>query len=114
MGLIFAAVSHLHLPYPMDSSFLLALSACICSLLYIGTLLLNVQYRGDFGLITDPSAGTVSAATLRRIGNSAALLERHDGDLLSTPLRDINLLFSTVVVGYGTKLHNLKVDLKDV
>jgi hypothetical protein len=90
--------------------------------MYVGTLLLNVQYRGDFGLISEqvPGGGLsgagagLSTAALRRMGTTGTVLERGDGVLLSTPIRDVNLLFSTVVAGYGTKLHNLKVDLKDV
>jgi hypothetical protein len=34
--------------------------------------------------------------------------------LLTIPLGDINLLFSTVGHGYGSKLYNLKDDFKDV
>ena len=37
----------------MDCSFLFAATACLGSLLYICTLFLSIQYRGDFGLIAD-------------------------------------------------------------
>lgn len=35
-------------------------------------------------------------------------------DLLEVPLGDLSLLMSPPVGGYGTRLHNLKIDLKEV
>ena len=39
--------------YPFDTSFFLTVVACTALLLYIGTLMLNLSHRGDFGVITD-------------------------------------------------------------
>ena len=39
----------------MDVSFLFSVTACFGSLLYVCTLFLTIQYRGDFGLIADVS-----------------------------------------------------------
>lgn len=40
--------------------------------------------------------------------------EANDHHLLAIPLGDLNLLFSAVGYGYGSKLYNLKDDFKDV
>ena len=39
--------------YPTDTSFFLTLISCTALLLYIGTLMLNLSHKGDFGTITD-------------------------------------------------------------
>ena len=39
--------------YPTDTSFFLTLISCTSFLLYIGTLMLNIHFKGDFGTITD-------------------------------------------------------------
>jgi hypothetical protein len=122
-------VHYMNLPYPMDCSFLLSLSGCINMLLYIGTLLLSLQYRGDFGLIADAEE-TVAVKPLLHGRGPAARAAGGGGagaevslarDALFIPARDLGLLFSSAgsvlggygVTGYG-KAHNLKVDLKDV
>ena len=49
---LFGSTYHLHLRYPRDASFVLLLvGVCWGGLLYISTLLLQVQYRGDFGVL---------------------------------------------------------------
>ena len=37
----------------MDSSFIFSITACFASLLYVCTLFLTLQFRGDFGLIAE-------------------------------------------------------------
>ena len=37
----------------MDSSFIFSFTACFASLLYVCTLFLTLQFRGDFGLIAE-------------------------------------------------------------
>ena len=107
------------------------------------SLLINVQFRGDFGIMTDEAmrhmgaggSGSHSAAgsSAKSRGTSAhghghgtvaggVGLEEiggssHSmGDLFEVPLGDLSLLVSPPVGGYGTRLHNLhmKIDLKEV
>ena len=166
----------------MDSSFFLAAGACVCTLLYLCSLLVSVQFRGDFGVVADEtptSADMASSLNLghakpitaytalqRRVGSMANLRSatgaappytqphaqaslqtplttprstyssstpvrdpRGGGyaypahgeaasscscaDLLEIPRGDLRLLLSSPVAGYGTKLHNLKLGMKD-
>lgn len=39
--------------YPTDTSFFLTVTSCTALMLYIGTLMLNLSHKGDFGTITD-------------------------------------------------------------
>lgn len=152
MSSIFAANYRMALRHPMDSSFFLSLSACVSSLMYIGTLLLNVQFRGDFGIMTDQavlpstvydSGGDSGSTGGIRSGSSGLMpmvflgsggfksgtvyedganssshgaaqhAAQSVGELLSVPIGDISLLFAPKVSGFGTRLYNLKVGLKD-
>jgi hypothetical protein len=136
-SLILAAVNHLNLRYPMDVSFLLSLTSCISFLLYTGTLLLSIQYRGDFGLIAD-SDETVEEKPINnnlsfRDKNRNNYYEQNNGKgngfptdsdkissgFLSVPITDLSLLFSSIsnangISYYSNKNHSLKMNLKDV
>jgi len=181
-SIIYISTYHLELSYPMDSSFFLAAGACVCTLLYLCSLLVSVQFRGDFGVVADEtptSADMASSLNLghakpiaaytalqRRVGSTAnlrgvsnniapytqshvqaslqtplttprstyssstpardprghAYVSAHGGDeasrcsctdLLEIPRGDLRLLLSSPVAGYGTKLHNLKLGMKD-
>ncbi len=92
----------------MDASFFLAFTACFSLLIYMGTLLMNVQFYGDFGIIIDQA-----------IENDTD--EDHNSDrksnlveLFSLPIGDITTLFAPSVTGFNARLFNLKVDMKDV
>lgn len=136
-SLILAAVNHLNLRYPMDVSFLLSLTSCISFLLYTCTLLLSIQYRGDFGLIADveetveekPVNNNLSFRDKNRNnyyeqnngkGNGLPTdSDKNSSGILSVPITDLSLLFSSIsnangVSYYSNKNHNLKMNLKDV
>lgn len=51
--LVYTSIYRLHLRYPMDSSCFFAGSACAILLVYIGSIVLTVQFRGDYGVMTD-------------------------------------------------------------
>ncbi len=74
-GLIFAGVYGMRARYPMDSEFFLSLTACSMMLVYIGSVFLTVQFRGDYGVMTDTNerggvAATVADGGARHIMNS--------------------------------------------
>lgn len=114
-AVILAAVNHLNLRYPMDVSFLFSLTACMSLLLYICTLFLSIQYRGDFGLIADAdeTAGDIPAVTKpsyedNNRKNSYGNMNRKVNDnhnesvstsrgILDVPLTDLSLLFSSIL-----------------
>ena len=56
MAALYGSTYHLHLPYPRDSSFVLFVLILCALLLYIMTLLIHVQFRGDFGVLIDQSS----------------------------------------------------------
>jgi len=176
--LIFGVIIDMELPHPMDALSFLSLSICTCSLLYACTLLLDVRFRGDFGVILDhvggdldgtradidyfessssssgssssssssivssSSSGSGSSSSSSRGSGGSSMLDRNrelgralhhhhhsqslDADaasccdattkeLLAVPYEDMCLLFSQPArSGYGSKLHNLKLDIKDV
>eukprot|EP01041_Mallomonas_annulata_P007690 gene7690-15739_t len=103
-ALLSGAVLRMGLRFPLDSSLPLALVALLGTLLYLSSLLLQVRFRGDFGVMSDQA--------VRR--------ERMDGrsgccyDLLRVPRADIALLFSPIGAGYGAAMFHLKGELKDV
>jgi hypothetical protein len=90
MALMLASVSHLNLRYPMDSSFLLTLTACLCFLLYIATLSLKIQYRGDFGLIADGDEIVSSKSFTNNNNSNNSNNNNYNGDDNSNNLRDRN------------------------
>jgi hypothetical protein len=117
----------------MDVSFLLSLSACLSFVLYICTLFLSIQYRGDFGLIADADeiGGDVSALNKPSYDDNSRHTNRRSNDtrseavsmtrgIFDVPLADMSLLFSSIstsnnnLYNYGTKTHNLGMNLKDV
>lgn len=179
-SVIYISTYHLELPYPMDSSFFLAAGACVCTLLYLCSLLVSVRFRGDFGVVADetPTSAemadslklahakpiTAYTAIQRRVGSMSSLrsaqgsvsMAQHTQaqaqtplttprshyssstpirdyrgtahpvygepnssttcsclDILEIPRGDLRLLLSEPIAGYGTKLHNLKLGMKD-
>lgn len=168
-SVIYISTYHLDLPYPMDSSFFLAAGACVCALLYLCSLLVSVQFRGDFGVVADETPSRANIISSLNIGRAKPItaytaLQRRVGsmnnlrnasgvpsegthtqpyayiaahtplttprgsvypgygesisgcscqDLLEIPRGDLRLLLSSPVAGYGTKLHNLKLGMKD-
>ena len=53
---VFNNTYKLHLPFPMNASFFLNLIACICCLLVLTSFFIGIQFRGEFGLISDESS----------------------------------------------------------
>ncbi len=86
------------------------------SLLYVLSLLINVQFRGDFGLMTDQAVRKAGLGARQ----SSPLIHSDDDsskgvvDILEVPLGDLSLLLSPPTNSYGSRLHNIKVDLKEV
>jgi hypothetical protein len=134
---LFCLAYHLELPFPMDSSFLLSLCSCMCSLLYACSLLITVQFRGDFGIISDmieASRGTditdtSGSGTSPRTHRSSAAYQDGSkllpyecidsvgtcaGDIFDVPIRDFSLLLSPPVASYGSKMQSVAFDLKEV
>lgn len=99
------------LHYPMDAAFLFAVTSCLATLLYLGSLALHLQFRGDFGVMPDEARGAAGGNAGARGGPSGVAY------LLSLSLGDLALLLGPVGrgSGFGTRLFNLKSsDLKDV
>ena len=56
-ALLFCSTYEEQLPYPMDAHFVLSIGACLYGLLYVASLFISVQFRGDFGVVGDPNTG---------------------------------------------------------
>lgn len=93
----------------MDASLPLVLVAVLGTLLYLSTFLLQVKFRGDFGVITEQS---IAARKAR--GGSSGFSTHGFFDLLRVPVADIAHLLSPVGAGHEATLLNFKRDLKDV
>jgi len=79
----------------MDSSFFLPLCACISVMLYTGSLLISIQFRGDFGIMSDDvldnsmltgSGGLNGGVGLSTSKSSSALLSTNRRNISSTNL----------------------------
>jgi hypothetical protein len=119
-GLIFATSYRKELPYPLDSSMFLLLTMCLSVLLYVASLLLNIHFRGDFGVITDEAVTPPVGPAVGHAEDGAAGAGA-DGEgwnkllnYFAVPLGDIGLLFSPELTGYNARLRNLKLDVKDM
>ena len=113
-ALIFGGVLRFQLPYPMDAAFLFSMSACFGSALYLGSLMLHLQFRGDFGVMPDEASsetGTNRSGTNRSGTNGLAYL-------LRVSFGDLSLLLGPLGGGsvYGTRIFQLRKtgDLKVV
>jgi hypothetical protein len=123
-ALIYMSTYHSHLQFPMNASFHMAICACMTGLIYLGSLLLSVQFRGDFGVMPDeavkkpsPAQSHTGTHTLRSLGRNHVPAD--DGgsgltEMLDIPLSDLTLLLAPPSGGYGTRMHNMKIDLKEV
>jgi hypothetical protein len=119
---LFVCTYHLDLPFPMDASFPLSISACLCSLVYVCSLFLTVHFRGDFGVISD----LVEAEPEAQYGpyqwqyyqqNIMRILRYYLGDIVDEPLRDVTLLLAPpgLLSSYGSKLQSAPpVEMKEV
>ena len=101
------SIMKMKLKYPLDASLPLALVALLGILLYLSSSLLQVRFRGDFGIVSDQ-------AVRRPITSKGG--ERSQGfiDFLVVPASDIAQLFAPIGTGYESTMLNLKRDLKDV
>jgi hypothetical protein len=50
---VFGSTYHLHYSYPRDASHTLFVVITVAMFVYISSLLIHVQYRGDFGILID-------------------------------------------------------------
>jgi hypothetical protein len=107
----------------MNAASCFSLTLALSSLLYCATFLLSLQFKGDFGVMPDnldESAGGGSsnpwpAMTLPLSSQATdSLGQTGITDLGEIVAEDLRLLFSPPRYGYGSRLHNLKVDLKDL
>jgi hypothetical protein len=89
--------------YPLDVSFFLTLVACMSFLVYLGTLLLNMNFKGDFGIITD-----VTIRRSRTRNHSNAKFENLL-DIMHIPVDDITLLMVPSVSGYSSRLSHMNM-----
>jgi hypothetical protein len=90
--------------YPMDTSFFLTFISCSSFSLYIGTLMLNVQFKGDFGVITD-----LAIRRARSRNPSANIDQETLLDFLLIPIDDLSLLMVPSMSGYTARLSHLNV-----
>lgn len=99
----------------MNSSFFFSVTGCVCSLIYVLSLLINVQFRGDFGLLADTSirSSGMSQFIRKSIGGGSVDENSSIEEFLDVPIGDITLLFSPSA-SPNARLHNVKVDLKEV
>jgi hypothetical protein len=88
--------------YPMDTSFFLTLLACMCFLVYLGTLLLNMNFKGDFGVITDLTVG-------RRRSKKSPSTPDSLLDMMYIPVDDMTLLMVPSQSGYSSRLSHLNM-----
>jgi hypothetical protein len=162
-ALIFSLVYGMRLQYPLDASSFFSLSACTILLVYIGTMLLRVQFRGDYGVLPDYhephstargltpsgklnpldagaeislegasplSSGVHHRSPRRTTGGAQRLWGQADNAnttdgtsnsggswlarVFAVPMSDASLLYTPVFAAYGSKLHNLKDEFKDL
>eukprot|EP01035_Chromulina_nebulosa_P017725 gene17725-23317_t len=114
---------------PLNASCFISIALCLSSLLYVSTLLLNIQFVGDFGVIPDHihthrvianqiNDNDMELHSYSSSGHSNQEEEPTDVNFISAiysiGLQDLQLLISLPKYGYGTKLYNLKVDIKDL
>lgn len=108
------------LPNPMNTASCFSLTLALSSLLYCATFLFSLQFRGDFGIMPDnidESTGASSWPSVSLPLSSQAndsLGQSGIADLGEIVAEDLRLLVSPPRYGYGSRLHNLKVDLKDL
>ena len=75
---------------------------------YIASIFLGVQFRGDYGVMTDSNGGGTGQAVHNHFAPPQG------PDVFSLPLGDLSLLFSQIGYSYGSKLYNLRDDFKDL
>lgn len=116
-AILYGNIYSLKLTYPMDASFFLSLSACLVMLVYMASVLLKVQFRGDYGVMTDDDEQRVEGASTGNRHSRNTPKEQESsmiGEIVSVPASDMKLLFTKIGGGYGSKLYNLKDDFKDL
>ena len=70
MSFLFALGYGLGLRYPMDASSFASVCGCLILLVYTGSMLLTVQFRGDYGVMPDYQDTTTAAADMVAATNS--------------------------------------------
>jgi hypothetical protein len=94
-----------------NSAFFLSLIAFVMLPVYIASIFLGVQFRGDYGVMTDSNGGGTGQAVHN---HNAHFASSQGQDVFSLPLGDLSLLFSQIGYSYGSKLYNLRDDFKDL
>ena len=116
MSMVMASVFRLGSRYPLDASFFLFLGGNASVLLYASTLLLHVQFRGDFGLLSD-SALIKNGRGARRKASTASCfdwLTGHLQDIARAPIDDAQFMLSpSQALPLSTRMHSLR-DAKEV
>lgn len=118
-ALIFGSVLRFEVRYPMDAAFLFTLVAGLASALYVGSLMLHLQFCGDFGIMPDEALAvgpTTKKSGTRRAGRSTSSAVAGSGGsggiahLMSVTLGDLALLLGPPAGrgGYGARLLNLQ------
>eukprot|EP01034_Spumella_vulgaris_P028510 gene28510-35378_t len=110
-----------------NSAFFLSLAIFVVLPVYIASIFLGVQFRGDYGVMTDSQGGAAALVG----GGGAGSGKGHGGlvmhsvhssntavvqgqDVFNLPFGDLSLLFSQIGYSYGSKLYNLRDDFKDL
>ena len=128
-ALLFGGMLRLEGRYPLanDAAFLFTLTAVLASALYVGSLMLRLQFRGDFGVMPDealalgpaersrplgsPSRRAARGAAAAAAGGEGAAASGSGGiaHLMSVSLGDLALLLGPVgrAGPYGARLFNL-------
>jgi hypothetical protein len=93
--MVTASIVRLGAKYPVDASFFLFLMGTSSVLLYVSTLLLNVQFRGDLGLLSDTAQlSRYGGRARRKVNSEHATVLGGLSDLLSVPIEDAQYMLN--------------------
>jgi len=112
-ALVFGGVLRLGKHYPMDAAVLFSVTALLSSVLYVGSLMLHLQFRGDFGVMPDEALALGPALKKNAKKNNSGGIAH----FISVSLGDLALLLGPVgrSNSYGARLFNLQArEAKDV
>jgi hypothetical protein len=76
---VFGSTYHLHYRYPRDASHSLFVVIAIAMFVYISTLLIHVQFRGDFGILIDQDNRVAAATGEEGFGDEEEGLSKYRG-----------------------------------
>lgn len=103
----FAATFRHHYAYPFDSAFIVWIGSAVAALVYVCTLLVTIQLRGDFGVLIDDASSEWSGSYAARGKPLTRASRRNDtvstgnlaSRLISLPVSDMQLVWSMLCSG---------------